>query len=194
MNRVRVFCFDRIAELLMKAIWIIDAAYLFKAAPSKFDYLKLKSELEKKNESAFFESYYLNSTPNPPTDAQDGFHTWIKSGPPRGPKMRVQLYKLKDLHCDCPHCGKEFDRPVQKGVDVGIATLIIKLAIQQKYERLILSAGDGDFEDAIQYVKDEHKKEIWIAGFDGSVSVDLQSYADQTIWLGEFWNVVAKHS
>ena len=63
--------------------------------------------------------------------------------------MRVQLYKLKDLRCDCPHCGDHFDRQVQKGVDVGIATLLIKLAVQEKYERVILSAGDGDFEDAI---------------------------------------------
>jgi uncharacterized LabA/DUF88 family protein len=176
----------------MATIWMVDAAYLFNAAPGKFDYLKLKSALEKKNGQAFFESYYLNSTPNPPTDAQDAFHTWIKFSPPKGPKMRVQLYKLKDLHSECPKCHNEFDRKVQKGVDVGIATLVIKLAVQKKYDRLLLSAGDGDFEDAIQYVKDEFQKQIWLAGFKDSVSADLQSYSDNTIWIDDIWTSVEK--
>ena len=42
----------------MKTIWIVDGAYLMKAAPGKFDYLKLKAALEKKNGEAFFEGYY----------------------------------------------------------------------------------------------------------------------------------------
>ncbi len=176
----------------MKTIWIIDAGYMIKAAPDNFDYLKLKRMLESLNNSEFFESYYLNSTPNPPTDAQNAFHTWIKSAPPRGPKIRVQLYKLKDKSVECKNCHEEFNIQVQKGVDVGIATLTLKLASQNQYERLILSAGDGDFEDALSYVKSELHKEIWISGFDGSVSADLQSYADKVIWLNEYWNEIKK--
>jgi nijmegen breakage syndrome protein 1 len=175
-----------------KTIWIVDAAYLMKAALGRFDYLKLKSALESLAGSDFFESYYLNSTPNPPTDAQDAFHTWLKTAPPNGPKMRVQLYKLKDLHVNCPTCAAHFDRPVQKGVDVGIATLILKLATQGQYDRLVLAAGDGDFEDAIAYVKSELHKEIWIAGFEGSVSADLQSYADKVLWLNASWDFIRK--
>ena len=177
----------------MKTIWIVDAAYMKNSAPGYFDYLKLKSELEKQNGNKFFESYYLNSTPNPSTDQQDGFHTWLKTAPPRGPKMRVQLYKLKDVHLKCPKCDYESDRQVQKGVDVGITTLLLKLATQNQYERLILSAGDGDFEDAISYVKNELHKEIWISGFDNSVSADLQSYADHVLWLNECWDVIKKN-
>ena len=177
---------------MSKTIWIVDAAYLMKAAPGRFDYLRLKTELEHLNGSPFFESYYLNSTPNPPSDAQDSFHTWLKTAPPRGPKMRVQLYKLKDLHCTCPACNADFERTVQKGVDVGIATLVLKLATQSQYDRLVLSAGDGDFEDAISYVKSELHKEIQIAGFEGSVSADLQSYADSVLWLNASWPAIQK--
>jgi uncharacterized LabA/DUF88 family protein len=68
-------------------------------------------------------------------------------------------------------------------VDVGIATLIIKLAAQNVYDRLILSAGDGDFEDAISYVKSELHKEFWVSGSSTNLSVDLQSYADEVLWL-----------
>lgn len=175
-----------------KAIWVIDAAYLMKSAPGRFDYLPLKRYLEQVNGQPFFEGYYLNSTPNPPTDQQDSFHTWLKCAPPRGPKLRVQLYKLKDFHCECPQCRAKFDRPVQKGVDVGIATLLIKLASQGLYDRLFLSAGDGDFEDAVSYVKSELHKETVLAGFMGSVSADLQIYCDEVVWLDDVWDQFKK--
>jgi len=45
-----------------RIIWIVDAAYLMKAAPGKFDYLKLKEFLEKENKSTFAES---NSSSSP---------------------------------------------------------------------------------------------------------------------------------
>jgi uncharacterized LabA/DUF88 family protein len=177
----------------MKTVWIIDGAYLLKASGDrKFDYIKLKDELEKEDGGSFYESYYLNSTQDPASDAQNAFHTMLKSASPRGPKIRVQLYKLKDMHSRCPECGHSFERQVQKGVDVGIATLILKLAAQQKYDRLILAAGDGDFEDAIDYVKSELHKEIWICGFSNSVSADLQQYADKMIWLDDMWPEIIK--
>lgn len=178
----------------MKTIWIVDGAYLMYASRKygKFDYALLKSCLEKELGSKFFESYYLNSTPNPPTDQQDAFHTFLKLAAPKGPHMRVQLYKIKNQNNECPKCAHKYERQVQKGVDVGIATLVLKLATQQKYERLVLSAGDGDFEDAIEYAKSELNKEIIIAGFDGSVSGDIQSYADRVIWLDGLWKDISR--
>lgn len=175
-----------------RTIWIADAGYLLNACPGKFDYLKLKKALEEKMGSNFAEAFYLNSTPNPPTDAQDSFHSWLKTAPPNGPKMRVKLYKLKNMHLNCPSCSHEFDKNVQKGVDVGIATLIVKLAAQDQYSRLILSTGDGDFEDAIAFAKEELHKEIWLSGFPESLSPDLQSYADHVIWLKEIWENIKK--
>jgi uncharacterized LabA/DUF88 family protein len=170
----------------------VDAAYVFAAAPGKVDYVKLKAELEKRNGGGFYESYYLNSAQDSPTEAEQSFHTWLKTAPPQGPKMRVQLYRLKHLHLKCPQCGTPFDRHVQKGVDVGIATLMIKLAAQNLYDRLILSAGDGDFEDAISYVKSDLHKEVWISGFTSTVSADLQSYADNVVWVDSFWKQVER--
>jgi hypothetical protein len=157
-------------KLIMKTVWIIDGAYLFNYAKShQFDYLRLKQELTKANGYPIYEGYYLNSTPDPATDAQNAFHSWIKSAPPKGPKLRVQLYRLKDMHNTCPNCSTHFDRQVQKGVDVGIATLIIKLAAQNVYDRLILSAGDGDFEDAVSYIKSDLHKEFWLNGGPGKL-------------------------
>jgi nijmegen breakage syndrome protein 1 len=173
-----------------KCIWIIDGAYLFAGTPGKVDYLKLKQALERINETEFYESYFLSSSPDPATDSSNSFYTWLKSAPPRGPKMRVQLYQLKSMTVVCSECNTRFERQVQKGVDVGIATLLIKLAVENLYDRLILTAGDGDFEDAISYVKSSLHKEIWIAGFGNSLSVDLQSYADKVIWLDDIWEEI----
>lgn len=177
----------------MKTVWIIDGAYLFtfgKTTP--FDYLKLKQELERVNDGPLYEGYYLNSTANPTTDTHSAFYTWLKSAAPKGPKLRVQLYQFKNVHSTCPTCTKQFERPVQKGVDVGIATLLIKLAVQNVYDRLILSAGDGDFEDAISYVKSDLHKEVWLNGSQGTLSADLQSYADHVLWLEDLLPAIGK--
>lgn len=177
----------------MKTVWIIDGAYLFNFGKSNpFDYLKLKNELIRLNSNSIYESYYLNSTSDPFADAHNAFHTWLKSAAPKGPKLRVQLYRLKDVHATCPSCRHQFDRQVQKGVDVGIATLIIKLAAQNVYDRLILSAGDGDFEDAISYVKSELHKEVWVSGSQLNLSADLQSYSDNVLWLEDMLPAIGK--
>jgi uncharacterized LabA/DUF88 family protein len=177
----------------MKTVWIIDGAYLFNFGKTHaFDYLKLKNEIVRLNGGAIYESYYLNSTPDPATDAQNAFHAWLKAAPPKGPKLRVQLYTLKDFHSVCPSCKYQFDRQVQKGVDVGIATLIIKLAAQNVYDRLILSAGDGDFEDAISYVKSDLHKEVWVSGSHTNLSTDLQSYSDNVLWLEDMFPAIGK--
>lgn len=181
-------------EKKMKTIWLVDGAYLLQACRNqgKIDYLRLKQYLEAQNGEPFFESYYLNSISSFQSDEQDAFHNWIKLAPPRGPKMRVQLYRLKEISVVCQNCGKSIMKSIQKGVDVGIATLLLKLAFQDQYDRVILAAGDGDYEDAIEYVKSDLHKEIWISGFDGSVSADLQSYADRVIWLNDSWDQIRR--
>lgn len=186
-------CWPTQHEVTVKTVWIIDGAYMFNHGRSHpFDYLKLKEELIRLNEGSIDEAYYLNSTRDPSTEAQNSFYSWLKSAPPRGPKIRVQLYRLKDLHIVCPKCGAEFNREVQKGVDVGIATLIIKLATKGAFDRLILSAGDGDFEDAISYVKSDLNKEVWICGAHDTLSCDLQSYSDRVIWLEDLHPTIDK--
>ena len=107
----------------MKITWIVDAGYLLRSSPGSFDYLLLKNQIESMMGTSFFESYYLNSTPSNRSDAQEGFNTWLKNAPPFGPKMHVQLYRLKTVRCKCPDCSEWFDRNVQQGVDVGIVTL-----------------------------------------------------------------------
>ncbi|MGI6144454.1 MAG: NYN domain-containing protein [Clostridia bacterium] len=178
-----------------KTVWLIDAAYLFNAQRSlggdyNFDYLKLRNKLEENGE--INRVYYLNSSQNPPNDAQNAFHSWLKTARPNGPQFLVKLYKLKESENKCPYCHHDFTYQVQKGVDVGLATLIVKLAHQKSYDNLILSSGDGDLEDSVAYVKEYLYKRIELCVFKGGVSPDLQSYADYIYWINDFADCVSK--
>lgn len=178
-----------------QTIWLIDAAYLFNAQRSihpnyNFDYLKLRKKLER--DGLIHRVYYLNSTQNPPSDAQNAFNTWLKTARPDGPQFIVNLYKLKEEDYRCPSCNVSFAEQVQKGVDVGLATLIVKLAHQKNYDTLILSSGDGDLEDAIVHVKEYLNKRIELCVFKYGVSPDLQSYADKVYWINDFFQDISK--
>lgn len=176
-----------------RRLWLIDAAYMFASQQSlgqryAFDYGKLRKRLEK--DGKFFQVYYVNSTPNPPTDQQDAFHTWLKSAPPRGPKFQVKLFKLKTLQIECPNCNHVYDRRVQKGVDIGISTLVLTLA--ERYETLVLSSGDGDFKDMAEYIRNTLNKRFELAVFRSGVSTDLQSLSDRIYWIDDFAKEVVK--
>ncbi|MCL4440324.1 MAG: NYN domain-containing protein [Eubacteriales bacterium] len=178
-----------------QTIWLIDAAYLFNAQHSvgpryNFDYLKLRNKLEEYG--VINRAYYLNSTQNPPSDAQSSFHSWLKTARPDGPQLIVRLYKLKEEENECPNCNNDFMTQVQKGVDVGLATLIVKLAHQNNYDNLILSSGDGDLEDAISHIKEQLHKRVELCVFRNGVSPDLQSYADKVYWINDFAVEVSK--
>lgn len=182
-------------------LWIIDAGYLFNAQRTvepdyQFDYLRLRNKLEESGE--IWRAYYLNSTPHPPTDAQDGFHTWLRSAPPRGPQLITKLYELKQIRADRAYCeqchskvhltcpngaGHHIRNQQQKGVDVGIATLA--LIHRDTYKTLLLSSGDGDLLDTVEFLS-ERGKRIELAVFSEGVSTDIQARANHVHWINDF--------
>ncbi len=174
----------------MEQAWVIDGAYLLKAAPGIFDYMELKSELERRSGGPFRESYFLNTVSTHGDAAQDRFHEWLQHMPPAGPGMQVRLYTTKQIHGACEHYGQSYSREVQKGVDVGLATLLLRLA--PGYDRLVLSAGDGDFADAIQAVVADYSTQVVIAGFRGSVSRNLLEAGAKALFIDEFWSSVER--
>jgi hypothetical protein len=178
-----------------KTMWLIDAAYLFNAQESvgpdyNFDYLKLRQVLEK--EGPIDSAWYLNSTQNPPTDNQSGFHAWLQTPLPGGPELNVNLYKLKQRDFECPYCDRRFSLQMQKGVDVGLATLTVSMADQNEYDNLILSSGDGDLRDALAHVRQNCGKRIELCVFRWGISPDLQNFADTIHWIDDFADDVEK--
>lgn len=179
--------------------WLIDGSYLYKSmiqfrkiiSNFNIDYKKLKDKLEKEFcvESEKLISYYFNSTPNPATDAQNAFHSWLKCAPPVGPNIRVELYSLKKGFVKCKKCNEMITNYVQKGVDVGIVTAALKYC--NKYDKLIVSAGDGDFKDTFKYLSEELDKEIIILSFKHGLSTDLQQYSSRVLFMDDFYNEIS---
>ena len=194
-----------------RALWLIDGSYLYKARSScgqqfSLDYIKLRNYIER--DGKIWRAYYLNSTPNPPSDDQDKFHNFLRSASPGGPGIVTKLYELKQTNLDkgfCEQCDKlialtcpedktqekhRLYKEQQKGVDVGIATLT--LTHMDQYDTLILSSGDGDLLDAIEHVS-SHKKnfELVVIG-KNTVSTELQARADRIYWIDEFSREVCR--
>ncbi|MGN0721497.1 MAG: NYN domain-containing protein [Anaerovoracaceae bacterium] len=183
----------------MRALWLIDGSYIYKAGKSfqnenpkykknGLDYKKLKDCLRKEFNIETLDSWYFNSTPDPATDSQNAYHSWLKTTEPKGPNIRVKLYDLKEKTIECKNCGKTFSIKVQKGVDVGIATTALRLF--ERYDALILSAGDGDFEDFIRYIVEDNDKLLYIVGFDKSISPDLQQFSTANYLLNEHYDKI----
>lgn len=187
-----------------RKLWLIDASYLFNARHSvrsgyEFSYLRLRNYLEL--DAPIWRAYYLNSMPSPPSESQDSFHRWLRSGPPGGPKIITKFYTLKQQRADkayCEECGQKVQlrcqnqnadythrvfNEIQKGVDVAIATL--SLIHQRNYDTLLLSSGDSDLLDAIEHLSEQGKR-IELVVFREGVSSELQCRADYIHWINDF--------
>lgn len=192
-----------------RCLWLIDGGYIYNAQRSigygyNLDYLKLRNKIEKTN--AIWRAYYLNSTPSERSEGLDHFHNWLRSGPPDGPKIITKLYELKTVEADrafcqsckrmveveCSHCGQRYIvKQQQKGVDVGLATLA--LTHLEKYDALVLSSGDSDLLDAIEFLSEQGKRIILLV-FRNGVSTELQCRADEILWVDDFAEEVEKES
>lgn len=192
-----------------KCLWLIDGGYIYNAQRSigygyNLDYLKLRSKIEKTN--AIWRAYYLNSTPSERSEGLDHFHNWLRSGPPDGPKIITKLYELKTVKADSAYCQgcqrmvevecsqcsqRQIAKQQQKGVDVGLATLA--LTHLEKYDALLLSSGDSDLLDAIEFLSEQGKRIVLLV-FRNGVSTELQCRADEILWVDEFAEEVAKES
>lgn len=163
-------------------MWLIDGHYMFKACPSGLpDYRKLRESLDRDGE--LVQGYFIDGVPDVISEGQQRFHTWLKCARPAGPQLQVRLHSLKKEPAMCPHCSTEFVRPRQKGVDVDIVTQALTLV--DRYDTLILSAGDGDFKDALEHIRNTRNKRLELVAFRGTVSADLQALSDGIRWLDD---------
>lgn len=93
----------------------------------------------------------------------------------RVPKLEVKLVNLV-------YRGFPESRPIQKGVDVRLATDMLVHAFRDHYDTAILVSGDADFAEAVQAVKDLGRN-VEIALFGVGSSRALRDVADDVIAL-----------
>jgi len=174
----------------MRRLWLIDGAYMLKAQQTrgnfKLDYIKLRNHLEQMG-GEFFQVYFLTSEIGDGS-ATESFFTVLKAAPPKGPKFQVKLYGTKPFVVECQNCKNKVERQVQKGVDVALVTLLLSLV--DRYDSVTLSTGDGDFMEAVEYVRNILNKRVELVGFHTGMSADLQSVSDRVHWIEDFSDVV----
>jgi len=68
--------------------------------------------------------------------------------------------------------GDDNEYYVIKGDDIHLALDMLRDACKDKYDKVVLISGDGDFAPLVKYVKDEGKEVVNYC-FDGSASRDL---------------------
>ena len=159
-------------------VWLIDAAYVLKGHQGKIDYVSIRRELQKwaiPNYGRFDRMIFYNSY-----DPKNGSDEFIKIMESNGFEMK--MYPLKFMNINCDKCGYKGKRMVQKGVDVAIVTDLLSLAYEGQYKRIVITAGDGDFLDAVLKVQSMFR-EVFVAGYRCSMSRDLKEHADGMYYI-----------
>lgn len=79
--------------------------------------------------------------------------------------FRVQVHERRPKTEECPGCGRQHLRLVEKGVDTSIVTELFEGAINNSYDTGMLVSNDSDLVPAIEMIQDRLNKQIIHVGF-----------------------------
>ena len=133
-----------------KTICFIDNANIFHGQRDvgwRIDWRRFAEYLEQGGE--IWQTYFFGSEHNPPRPEETGFYQFLKEQL----RWEVVVYPLGRKTLNCSNCDHSEIVPAEKGVDVGLATKMLMLGINQAYETAILVAGDRDYLETVKYLK-----------------------------------------
>lgn len=90
---------------------------------------------------------------------------------------------------DCKKCRRKFLFQYEKGVDVALAVQLV-LACQKDsgLDQIILASGDGDYKDALSYVRNVAGIDVQLVVWRQSLSAELIKLANKpTVFLDDNW-------
>jgi len=128
----------------------------------RVDVIKLIEKL--KGNSNLIRAYYFGSTGE--SQDQSDFHAKL-----RYEGIRTTIKPLR--------------RRREKGVDVALATELLRLGFKKAFTRAIIVSGDQDYVPAIRYVQDEGLT-VEVASFRHSLAKEMQQTADKIIIVDDF--------
>jgi uncharacterized LabA/DUF88 family protein len=133
-----------------KTICFIDNANIFHGqhnAGWRVDWEKFLTYLEQ--EEPIWQTYFFASEQDPPDVQAVAFYNFLKERL----RWEVVLYPLGKRTIRCNNCDNSHTVPTEKGVDVGLATKMLMLAMNQAYETALLVSGDSDYLETVKYIK-----------------------------------------
>ena len=120
-------------------------------------------------------------------DGRELFRTYyynVLRDPDRNPqayqdqqKFLTALYNTPYLEVRLGNSKVRGDVAVEKGIDIMLATDLLRLAWDNHYDVAVLVSGDGDFAYAVQAAKDMGKH-VEIAAFPANLAWELSNVAD----------------
>jgi uncharacterized LabA/DUF88 family protein len=134
-----------------KTICFIDNANIFhgqQEAGWRIDWEKFVRYLEEDGEEVW-QTHIFASERDPPSSNETSFYQFLKEEL----RWEVSLYPLGIKTITCVSCDHTHTVPAEKGVDVGLATRMLMLGINQAYETAILVAGDRDYLETVKFLK-----------------------------------------
>lgn len=96
---------------------------------------------------------------------------------------------------ECLSCGKKFLWKYEKGVDVALAAQLVIFGSSRSssLDRIILVAGDGDYQEATRFCRQELGKDIQIVSWRGALSRELERLANKpTVFLDDIWESICE--
>lgn len=133
-----------------KTICFIDNANIFHGQHDtgwRIDWRKFAEYLTEGGE--VWQTYIFASSHDEPRPEETGFFQFLKEQL----RWEVVLYPLGRRTINCVNCNHSAIVPAEKGVDVGLATKMLMLGMNQAYETAILVAGDRDYLETVKYLK-----------------------------------------
>lgn len=177
-----------------KSVILIDAENVLRAwmyhcstindSQARIDYHKLIIALSQGTN--LLRAYFYDGVPsNVPLNKKK----FLEALQHQGIQLRTKILKTRTT--TCKQCGTSETRTIQKGVDVALATDILRHAWQNTCEICIIVSGDEDYKDAIECAKDKGVK-VWVCSFKPSLSSELARTADKIFYLEDLFGTIKR--
>ena len=138
-----------------KTISFIDNANIYRGvgkAGWRIDWKKLQEFIEKGGpvwQTYLFGTAMMQTERDAPTaSSSEAFYHFVRSQL----HWHVKLYEPRTYTTTCRNCQHTRSMIEEKGVDVGIATKMLILALNKGYDTAILMSGDGDLYECVHYI------------------------------------------
>ncbi|MEK6234491.1 MAG: NYN domain-containing protein [Planctomycetales bacterium] len=152
----------------------------------RFDWNHFKGFMDEISGGPIFDTHYFDCVSDAPSAGREAFHQFLRN------MLGFQLHfsELKEKRRNCAACGDQHVEHEQKGVDVGIATYMLKLAFSNSYEQALLCSGDGDFAPLVTYLRDSLGKRVTVIGWHNGIAPALRDAAHGVVYLEDYQHKV----
>lgn len=160
-----------------RTILFIDNSNVFHgqlAVGWRIDARKLHDYLERDGE--VWQTFFFASVTDPPRYQQTHFYRFIKN------EMRyeVVLFRLGQKTVHCRNCNSSRRVPVEKGVDVALATRLLTLANNRAFDTAVLVAADRDYLETVRAVKNNGLR-VEIVAWRGTISPEMEAESSRSV-------------